>query len=145
MRRDEVDLVGICDVDDSALKGAKEIISKSGKKVPEIFTGDNYAWKKMLEINGGLDGVLIVTPWEWHKPMIMGALAAGIKYIATEVILGITLQDHWDVVNATETANANVMMLDNVCYRRDVMAVLNMVMPGLFGGLIHLQGGYQPD
>ncbi|HWJ27547.1 MAG TPA: hypothetical protein VNS32_13465, partial [Flavisolibacter sp.] len=31
------------------------------------------------------------------------------------------------------------------CYRRDVMAVLNMVRQGLFGELIHLQGGYQHD
>ncbi len=37
------------------------------------------------------------------------------------------------------------MMLENVCYRRDVMAVLNMVRQGLFGELVHLQGGYQHD
>ncbi len=35
------------------------------------------------------------------------------------------------------------MTLENVCYRRDVMAVLNMVRQGLFGELIHLEGGYQ--
>ena len=36
-------------------------------------------------------------------------------------------------------------MLENVCYRRDVMAILNMVRQGLFGELVHLQGGYQHD
>ena len=72
-------------------------------------------------------------------------ISAVLKYVATEVILGITLQDHWDVVKAAEKYNANVMMLENVCYRRDVMAVLNMVRQGLFGELIHLQGGYQHD
>ncbi len=77
--------------------------------------------------------------------MVMGALDAGLKYVATEVILGITLQDHWDVVKAAEKYNANVMMLENVCYRRDVMAILNMVRQGLFGELTHLQGGYQHD
>ena len=30
-------------------------------------------------------------------------------------------------------------MLENVCYRRDVMAVLNMVRQGMFGELIHMQ------
>jgi hypothetical protein len=35
--------------------------------------------------------------------------------------------------------------MENVCYRRDVMAVLNMVRQGLFGDLIHLEGGYQHD
>ncbi|MEP6951215.1 MAG: Gfo/Idh/MocA family oxidoreductase [Ginsengibacter sp.] len=143
--RDDVELVAICDIDDRALNASKEMITKSGKKMPQVYTGDNYAWKKMLEMKGGLDGVLVVTPWEWHKPMVIGALEAGLKYVATEVILGITLQDHWDVVKTAEKYNANVMMLENVCYRRDVMAVLNMVRQGLFGELIHLQGGYQHD
>ena len=144
LRRSDVDLVAICDVDDRMLTMAKEIISKSGKKMPQVYTGDNYAWKRLLE-KEQLDGVLICSPWEWHKPMIIGSLEAGIKYVGTEVILGITLQDHWDVVKAAEKHGAHVMMLENVCYRRDVMAVLNMVRQGLFGELIHLQGGYQHD
>jgi hypothetical protein len=37
------------------------------------------------------------------------------------------------------------MMMENVCYRRDVMAVLNMVRQDVFGELVHLQGGYQHD
>ena len=144
LRRDDVEVVSICDVDERMLKSAKEIITKSGKKMPEIFTGDPYSWKKMLE-KKALDGVVIATPWEWHKPMILGSLDAGIKYVASEVIIGITLEDHWDVVKAAEKNNAHVMMLENVCYRRDVMAVLNMVRQGLFGEIIHLQGGYQHD
>src|ERR1044071_6579088 len=98
LRRDDVDVVAICDIDDRALTMSKDMITKSGKKMPQVYTGDNYAWKKMLEIKDGLDGVFIVTPWEWHKPMILGSLEAGLKYVATEVMLGITLQDHWDVV-----------------------------------------------
>lgn len=144
LRRDDVDLIAICDVDDRVLKESKSMIEKSGKKMPQIYTGDNYVWQKLLQ-KEKLDGVIIVTPWEWHKPMIMGALESGLKYVATEVILGITLQDHWDVVKAAEKNNANVMMLENVCYRRDVMAVLNMVRQGMFGELLHLQGGYQHD
>jgi hypothetical protein len=38
-----------------------------------------------------------------------------------------------------------LMMLENVCYRRDVMAIMNMVRQNLFGELVHLQGGYQHD
>lgn len=60
-------------------------------------------------------------------------------------MLGTTLPDHWDVVKAAEQHQAHMMMLENVCYRRDVMAVLNMVPQGMFGELIHLQGGYQHD
>jgi predicted dehydrogenase len=144
LRRDDVDLLAICDVSDRMLGMAKDIISKSGKKMPQVFTGDDYAWKRMLE-KIKPDAVIIATPWEWHKPMVIGSLEAGLKYVATEVILGITLQDHWDVVKAAESHNAHVMMLENVCYRRDVMAILNMVRQGMFGELLHLQGGYQHD
>jgi hypothetical protein len=145
LQREDVELVAICDINDKMLAAAKEIVAKSGKKMPEIFTGNAYSWKNLVERKGGLDGVVIATPWEWHKEMIIHSLEAGIKYIGTEVILGISLQDHWDVVRAAEANNAHVMMLENVCYRRDVMAVLNMTRQGLFGELIHLQGGYQHD
>jgi predicted dehydrogenase len=144
LRRNDVELVSICDVSDRMLTSAKNTITKSGKKMPEIFTGDNYAWKKMLD-KYQLDGIVIATPWEWHKEMIIGALDAGVKYVGCEVMIGITLEDHWDVVKAAEKHKANVMMLENVCYRRDVMAVLNMVRQGMFGEMIHLQGGYQHD
>ncbi len=144
LRREDVELVAICDIDDRMLTASKEMIAKSGKQMPQVFTGDVYAWKKMLAWKG-LDTVIIATPWELHKEMIIGSLDAGLKYVGTEVMLGITLQDHWDVVKAAEKYNAHVMMLENVCYRRDVMAVLNMVRQGLFGELVHLQGGYQHD
>lgn len=144
LRRDDVDVVAICDIDAKMLGWAKDIVTKSGKKMPQVFTGSVYAWKDMLS-KIQMDGVVIATPWEWHKPMVIGSLQAGIKYVGTEVVLGITLEDHWDVVKAAEQYDAQVMMLENVCYRRDVMAVLNMVRQGLFGELMHLQGGYQHD
>lgn len=144
LKRDDVDIVAICDIDQRMLDSSRAMISKSGKPMPKIFSGSSGEWKKMLQIKD-LRSVLIATPWEWHKPMILGAIEAGIKYIATEVILGITLQDHWDVVKAAEKSEAQVMMLENVCYRRDVLAVLNMVRQGIFGELLHLQGGYQHD
>jgi Oxidoreductase family, NAD-binding Rossmann fold len=145
LRRDDVEVVAICDISDRMLNDAKDLVTKLNKKMPEVFTGDKYSYKKLLEKYKNIDGILIATPWEWHKPMIIDSINAGIKYVASEVIIGISLQDHWDVVQAAEKNNAHVMMLENVCYRRDVMAVLNMVRQGMFGELIHLQGGYQHD
>lgn len=144
LRRTDVDVVAICDVDDRMLQMATDLIKKTGKPMPQIFKGDNYAYRKLLELKN-IDGVLIATPWEWHGPMVLDSLQAGIKYVATEVILGITLEDHWNVVREAEKQKANVMMLENVCYRRDVIAILNMVRQGMFGELLHLQCGYQHD
>jgi len=143
LRRSDVDVVAICDIDDRMLQMASKKIKDFNKPAPKIFTGDAYAWRRLLELKE-LDAVLIATPWEWHAPMCIESLQAK-KYVATEVMLGITMQDHWNVVKACEENNGNLMMLENVCYRRDVMAILNMVRQGMFGELIHLQGGYQHD
>lgn len=144
LKRDDVNIIALCDINETMLQMCDEILLKSGKDKPKVFKEDKYAWKKLLEIKE-LDAVIISTPWEWHTPMIIGAIEAGIKYIGTEVVLGINLEDHWNVVRSAEKHNAHVMMLENVCYRRDVMAILNMVRQNLFGEIIHLQGGYQHD
>lgn len=144
LRREDVEVVAMCDIDERMLNRARKIVADRGKAMPKIFTGSDMAWKTMLE-NKGLQAVIISTPWEWHKQMIIDSIAAGIKYVGTEVVLGISLKDHWDVVTAAEKAQAHVMMLENVCYRRDVMAVLNMVRQNVLGELVHLEGGYQHD
>jgi hypothetical protein len=144
LRRKDVDIVSICDIDSRMLQMTTDLFKKHNKPQPKVYTGDPYAWKKLVE-QKDIDGVIISTPWEWHAPMIIYSAQAGVKYIGTEVMLGITLQDHWDVVKAAEHNGAQVMMMENVCYRRDVLAILNMVRQGMFGEIIHLQGGYQHD
>ena len=143
-RRNDTEIVAICDISDRMLSSAKQILHKHNKTGYRIYTGHDYAWREMLQKEKA-DGIIIATPWEWHTPMILDSIRAGIRYIGSEVVLGITLEDHWQVVHAAEAAAAHVMMLENVCYRRDVMAILNMVRLGLFGELVHLQGGYQHD
>ncbi len=144
LRRTDVDVVSICDIDERMLKDSLDMFTKAGKPAPKVYKGDNYAYRKLLDAKD-IDAIVIATPWEWHKPMIIDALDRGIKYVGSEVMIGITLQDHWDVVKATEKHKAHVMQLENVCYRRDVMAVMNMVRQGVLGEMIHLQGGYQHD
>ncbi len=92
----------------------------------------------------GIDGVIIATPWEYHAPMAIAAMQAGVA-VGCEVVAGITLQDHWDVLKTQLSTGTPYMLLENVCYRRDVMAALQMVRQGLFGELVHLQAGYQHD
>lgn len=143
LSRKDVQIIAICDIDDRMLQMSADVVKKFNKPMPKIFKGDPYAWRKLLE-QKEIDGVIIATPWEWHAPMCIESLDAG-KYVGTEVCLGITLEDHWNVVKACERNKGNLMMLENVCYRRDVMAILNMVRQGVFGELIHMQAGYQHD
>src|SRR5438309_1508246 len=68
LRRADTEVVAICDVDAKMLQMANDILKKSGKAAPKVFTGDNYAYRKLLELKD-LDAVIIATPWEWHNPM----------------------------------------------------------------------------
>jgi len=139
--RDDVEITAICDTQDSSLKLCNELFTKAGKTSPVSYTGGLDAYKKLLD-RKDLDGVLIATPWQFHKDQAVDAMKSG-KRVGCEVIARITIDDHWEIVKVSEQTGIPYMTLENVCYRRDVMAVLRMVREGLFGELIHLEGGYQ--
>jgi len=143
--RDDVELVAICDTQRVMLDRALAIIAKAGRRKPDVHGGDGdvHAWKRVLD-RKDLDAVLIVTPWEWHAPMAIAAMEAKVA-VGCEVVAGITLDDHWNVLRTQQRTGTPYMLLENVCYRRDVMAVLQMVRANLFGELVHLQAGYQHD
>jgi len=141
--RSDVEIVAICDTQESSLKYCRAQFVKAGKKLPAEYTGGLDAYKKLLE-RKDIDGVIIATPWQFHKEQSIAAMRAG-KYVGCEVIAGITVEDHWDILKVYEETKVPYMTLENVCYRRDVMAVLNMVRQNVFGEIVHLEGGYQHD
>ncbi|SHE45146.1 Gfo/Idh/MocA family protein [Pedobacter caeni] len=141
--RDDVEITAICDTQESSLKHCRAQFVKAGKKLPVEYTGGINAYKKLLE-RKDIDAVIIATPWEFHKDQAIDAMRAG-KYVGCEVIAGITVEDHWEILTVYEETNVPYMTLENVSYRRDVLAVLNMVRNNVFGELVHLEGGYQHD
>lgn len=143
LQRNNIEIVAICDTQESSLKLCREQFIKAGKKLPAEYTGGTDAYKKLLE-RKDIDAVIIATPWEYHHNQSVDAMRAG-KYVGCEVIAGLSLEDHWDIVNVSEKTGIPYMTLENVCYRRDVLAVLNMVRQGLFGELVHVEGGYEHD
>jgi len=143
LRRNDVEVVAICDVQQRMIEDSKELIKKSGKPMPQVILEGPQGYKKLLE-NKNIDAVIIATPWEWHTVMCMDAMKAK-KYVGCEVITGMTIEECWQLVHTSEETGMPLMMLENVCYRRDVMAVLHMVRQNIFGEIIHLQGGYQHD
>jgi len=139
--RDDVEIVAICDTQELSLQHCREQFTKAGKKLPKEYTGSIDAYKGLID-RKDIDAVIIATPWQFHHPQAIDAMKAG-KYVGCEVIAGLSVDDHWDLVKTSEQTGSPYMTLENVCYRRDVMAALNMVRQGLFGEIIHLEGGYQ--
>lgn len=145
LRREDVEVTALCDVEPIMLDRSLAMIAKAGKPKPATYgaDGDLDGYRAMLA-KGGLDAVIIATPWEFHAAQAIAAMQAKVA-VGCEVVAGLTLDDHWQVLRAQQSTGTPYMLLENVCYRRDVLAALNMVRQGLFGEIVHLQGGYQHD
>lgn len=143
LERNDIEVIALCDIQQRMMDMALGRVAKSGKAKPQIIMDGPLGYKKLLE-NKDIDAVIISTPWEWHFRQCLDGLNAK-KYVGCEVNVALTIDECWELVHASERTGMPLMMLENVCYRRDVMAVLNMVRQNIFGELIHMQAGYQHD
>ena len=143
MYRPDVEVVAICDIDPKAIAIALKMVSDKGRPAPAVYGKTEKDFENLAK-RTDIDGVVIATPWEWHVPMALEVMKQG-KYAGVEVSATVTLKESWDLVNMYEKTGSHCMILENVCYRRDVLATLNMVRQGMFGSLNHVQCGYQHD
>lgn len=141
--RKDVDITAICDIDAKRIEIALKMIQDAGFQKPKVFGKSNYDYKNLLDLKE-VDAVVISTPWLWHTRMAVDAMKSG-KYTGLEVSAANTMEECWDLVNIHEETNTHLMLLENVNYRRDVLAVLNMVKQNIFGELVHFRCGYQHD
>ena len=141
--RNDVEIKAICDIDYEMINKTLNLIKDAGAFPPDVYKNGDHDFLNLVK-RDDIDAVYIATPWEWHHPMAIAAMDEG-KHVGTECPAALTVSEIWDLVNTSERSNRHCMLMENVCYRRDVMAVLNMVRQGLFGELLHCQGGYQHD
>lgn len=141
--RKDIEVTAICDLDQSRIDIALEKIAEAGGAKPKVFGSSDYDYRNLLELKE-IDAVIIATPWLWHTKMAVDSMKAG-KYTGLEVSAANTLEECWDLVNTHEETGSHLMILENVNYRRDVLAVLNMVKQNVFGELLHFTCGYQHD
>jgi hypothetical protein len=139
-RMEGVEIKAICDTHEKALDESIDYVSKQGLTKPKRYTGSKYAYRQMLE-QQDIDIVIISTPWIWHTPMCVDTMESG-KHAFVEVPAASTLEECWLLVNTAERTQKNCMMMENVCYGRNELMVLNMVRRGLFGELLHGEAAY---
>ena len=138
-----VTVTAIADIDPRMIAYTHEQFDAAGLERPAVYDRGPEDYLRLLA-EAPVDAVIIATPWRWHTVMATAAMRAG-KYTGLEVGGAFSLDECWDLVRTHEETGTHLFFLENVCYRRDVMAVLNMVRQGLFGELLHLEGGYQHD
>ena len=137
--REEISVLAVCDkYEDRRENGAKMVREKKGNE--PLCTAD---YRDVLAIEA-IDAVIVATSWADHLPIVIAAMKAG-KYVATEVGGAYSLDECWELVRTHEETGVPCMMLENCCYDRNELMVLNMVKQGIFGEIVHCQGGYRHD
>ena len=102
-----------------------------------------HSYKEMLK-NETLDVVIISTPWEWHAKMVIECMNNGIRS-GVEVPMATTVEECERIIETYKKTGIDSMILENVCWREDVLAVLNMIRLNIFGEIKYSSGGYMHD
>ncbi len=136
---EDVEIVAVCDRNEDKVHRAVEKVIGAGRPKPAGFLND----KELLDMPN-LDGVIIAAKWNDHVKISIEAMKAGVRP-ASEVGAAASLEELWALVETSEQTGVPCMLLENCNYGRTEMTLLNMVKQGLFGELIHCQGGYQHD
>jgi hypothetical protein len=137
---EDVDIPALCDIDPEHLAKAQQVVVDAGRKKPEGYSPGDEDYKHLVD-RDDIDAIIIATPWEWHVRMAVYGMKAK-KYVGVEVPAANTVDECWELINTQEETKAHCMMLENWSFRRDNLAVLNMVRKGMFGDLTYAQGAY---
>jgi predicted dehydrogenase len=136
-------ITAVCDVREERTAWATRAITAAGHPAPAAYTRGPRDFERMCETED-LDLVYNATPWEFHVPIMLSAMKNG-KHTATEVPAAMTVEDCWAIVDAAEKSRKHCVLMENCNYDRMEMMAYNMVRLGLFGDVLHAEGGYLHD
>ena len=136
-------ITAVCDVRPERTDWATKAITDAGFARPAVYNKGPRDFERLCETEQ-LDLVYTATPWEWHVPVLLAAMKNG-KHAATEVPAAMTLDDCWAIVEAAEKHQKHCVLMENCNYDRMEMMVYNMVRQGVFGEVLHAEGGYLHD
>lgn len=138
-----VEIAAVGDTDPARLAQARTRCAAASRPEPAEYGKGERDFERLCG-RGDLDLVYIATPWEWHAPMALCALANG-AHVGVEVPAGVTTAELWDLVRASERSRRHCVMLENCCYGEHELMVLAMVRDGLLGTLTHAEAAYIHD
>jgi hypothetical protein len=138
-RMKDIDISWLCDLYTDRVETAIKVVNKIKGYEPK-GTSD---YKNIID-DKNIDAILILSSWESHTKIALEAMAKNI-YVGLEVGGAYDIQECWDLVDAYEKHKTPCMMLENCCYGKYELMVLNMVRKGMFGTVVHCAGGYHHD
>lgn len=135
-KMEDVVVKTICDLREDKMEKAKDVLVKDGRPTP-ITTTD---YRDIIN-DPEIEAVFIMTGWD-NRPAIAKEAMLAHKYTAIEVGCAQTLEECFELLDVYEKTGTPLMMLENCCYGRLELLLLNMVKQGLFGELVHCTGSY---
>ncbi|MBE5868049.1 MAG: gfo/Idh/MocA family oxidoreductase [Lachnospiraceae bacterium] len=139
LKMNDVEVVAVCDEYQDRMQDAAKLIEKNRGNIP-LTTKD---YKELVNLNQ-IQAVVISCAWESHVEVACAAMEAG-KYAGMEVGGAYSVEDCWELVRTSERTGVPCMLLENCCYTKRELMCLNMVKLGLFGEIVHCDGGYHHD
>src|SRR6187455_2948855 len=136
-------ITAVCDIRSERTDWATRAITEAGFAAPAVYNKGPRDFERLCETEQ-LDLVYNATPWEWHVPIMLAAMKHG-KHTATEVPAAMTVDDCWAMVEAAEKYRKHCVLMENCNYDWPAMMAFNMTRQGLFGELLHAEGGYLHD
>jgi len=133
----------LCDINVDNLSAAQDMVVRAGRSKPEGYSKNEESFKDLMA-REDIDAVIIATYWNWHTPMAVVGMRCG-KYVGVEVPAALSIAECWDLVRTHEETRVPCMMLENWSFRRDNLAVLNMIRAGLFGEMVHCHCAHSHD
>lgn len=133
----------VCDLMPERVERAQNIVIEAGFEKPEGYSTGEYDFKNLCA-RDDLDLVYTATPWQWHVPVCVAAMENG-KHAATEVPAAVTIDECWQLVTTSERTQKYCVMMENCCYDRPELLILNLVRKGLLGEVLHGECGYNHD
>ncbi len=143
LKIDGVEIEAICDIDVPRMEEVIGWVEADGRPRPAAYGRGETDFLRMCQTEE-LDLVFTATPWEWHVPVCTSAMEND-KHAATEVPAAYTIDDCWKLVEWAERFDKHCVMMENVNYGPAELMVLNMVRQGMFGEILHGEGGYMHD
>ena len=138
-----VRIVALADVVAEKAQRASKMVTDAGQPAPALDTEGDHGFERLVA-RDDVDFVYTATPWEWHVPVMLAALAAG-RHCASECPIGTTLKDLWALVDASEKARRHCLHLENCNYGETEMLVNGLVHAGVFGEVLHAEAAYLHD
>lgn len=88
--------------------------------------------------------VFITSPWQCHIRHAIQCVERRC-HVALEIKGGLYLDEYQPLIDLAEQKKCRVFPLENTLFRRDILALCNMVNAGVFGEIIYMRGGYRHD